>query len=300
MYKILVCDAIDDNALATLQQEFAVEVKTGMAPEELIQTIPPFHCMIVRSATKVRQPVIDAASSLKLIIRGGVGLDNIDVAYAEAKGVTVKNTPRASSNAVAELAVGYFFALARHIPKATATMKQGKWEKKKLKGTEVQDKTLGVLGIGRIGQMVAQKAMALGMKVVSFDPFYQESPIPGVTMMAKDDVLKQADYLTLHMPFIKEQGPVLAAKEFAVMKPGMRLVNCARGGVVDEAALLDALNSGTVAACAVDVFASEPGYNRDLVNHDNCIGSPHIGAATKESQARIGQELVDIARIELK
>jgi len=293
--RVLICDPLAESAVARLR-EAGLEVveKTGMSPEELAEELAKgYDAIVVRSATKVRQAAIDAAKGLKLIVRAGVGLDNIDVGYAREKGIEVRNTPRASTDSVAELALAHMLALARSLPQATLSLREGKWEKKAFKGIELAGKTLGVVGIGRIGQAVARRALCLGMRVIAFDKFVQESPLPEVEMVSMDELLSRADFVTLHVP-ADPAGPVIGKDEIAKMKDGAYLINCARGGVVDEAALLSALNSGKLAGAGLDVFEEEPPKNMELLRHPKVSLTPHIGAQTKEAQGRVGDEVVDI------
>lgn len=296
MKKIIVCDPISEEAAAKIRSFVGVEltVKTGMGAEELIQTIPGYHCMVVRSATKVTKPVLDAATDLKLVIRGGVGLDNIDADYASSKGVVVRNTPGASSASVAELAVALMFACARQLGMANNAIKAGQWPKKACKGTEIGGKTLGILGLGRIGKEVAKRAIALGMKVIGYDPFVKCVDIDGLHIVAKDELVKVSDFITLHLPFDPAAGPVIGHDEFAAMKKGVILINCARGGVVDEKALTEGLKSGKVAAAGFDVFDEEPPVYREFVEMPQVVCTPHVGAQTEEAQARVGAEIVEI------
>lgn len=295
--KVLVCDPMSEKALEALKGlGLEVTVKTGMSPEELEKTIPVFDVMIVRSATKVRKPIIDAARRLKLIIRGGVGLDNIDVAYAEAKGIQVRNTPNASSNSVAELAVGMMFCLARSIHDAHISMKKHAWEKKKFKGIELAGKTLGLIGFGRIGKATAKIALGLGMKILYFRKSMKPVPMENTTLVPLDTLLEQSDFISLHMPYDPETCPILDPEAFAKMKDGVFIINCSRGGVVDEGALLDALESGKVAGAGMDVYAKEPTDNWALVDHPKVLLTPHIGAQTKEGQGRVGDEIVKILK----
>jgi D-3-phosphoglycerate dehydrogenase len=221
-----------------------------------------------------------------------VGLDTIDVEYARSKGITVKNTPRASSASVAELAIGYMFMLARSLYKATTSMKAQKWDKKSFEGDEIGGKTLGIIGLGNIGMETAKRALHLGMTVVAYDP--TSRGMFGVPFVSLDELLAAADYITLHLPKTKETANMLDAPQFAQMKTGVRLINCARGGIVNEDALYDALVSGKVAAAALDVFAEEPPADWKLLQLDNVIASPHIGAATQEAQTRVGAEVAEI------
>ena len=293
--KVLICDPLAESAIARLR-EAGLEVveRTGMSPEELAAELAKgYEAIVVRSATKVRKAAIDAAVGLKLIVRAGVGLDNIDVEYAREKGIQVRNTPRASTDSVAELALAHMLALARSLPQATISLREGKWEKKAFKGIELSGKTLGVIGIGRIGQAVARRALCLGMRVIAFDKFVKESPLPEVRMVPLEELLREADFITLHVP-ADPAGPVIGQREIALMKDGAYLINCARGGVVDEAALLSALNSGKLAGAGLDVFEEEPPQNMELLRHPKVSLTPHIGAQTKEAQARVGDEVVDI------
>ncbi len=291
--KILVCDKTELEAIECIRRAgIEVDVRDDITPEDLVKVISGYDGMVVRSRTKVRPAVIDAATRLKLIVRGGVGLDNIDAPYAKSKGITVMNTPAASSASVAELAIGYMFALARDIYQATASMKAGKWEKKRFEGVELSGKTLGVLGAGRIGSEVAKRARALGMNVIVYDPMVTSFGFG--ELLPLDEVLSRADYLTLHLPHTDQTHNMIGAGQFAMMKTGVRLINCARGGIVDENALYDAIISGKVAGAALDVFEKEPPENSRLLGLDQVIGSPHIGAATVEAQTRIGAEVADI------
>ncbi len=292
-FKVLVSDPLADAAVATMREAgLTVEVNTDLTPEALKEMIADYEAIVVRSATKVRQEIIDAGSKLKLIVRAGVGLDNIDVEYARGKGIAVRNTPAASSNSVAELALGHLLSTARHIGRGTASLKEGKWEKKQLKGVEIDGKTLGIIGIGRIGQSLARKAAALGMHVIAYDKFVAKSPLPDlVTMVPFEELLKESDFVSLHIPYDPKLGAVIGAKEITMMKDSVRIINCARGGIIDEAALAAALASGKVAAAALDVFAVEPpDTGRTLFAQESLSLTPHIGAATLEAQGRVGKE----------
>jgi len=286
--KVLICDATDPKALKIIE-EAGIEVvnQPDITPEELIKVIPDFPCMVVRSRTKVTKEVLDAGTSLKSVVRAGVGLDNIDIGYAKEKGVAVLNTPSASTQSVAELTVAYLMALARNIPLMTASMKAGKWEKKSFLGSEVSGKKLGLIGSGRIGQAVANRAIALGMTVVAYDPYVTQ--LPNITLMELNDLLSEADYISLHIPHTDETHNILDASAFAKMKDGVRIINCARGGTIDEEALYQAIQSGKVAGAAMDVFAEEPLIDPKLFSLDQVIGSPHIGAGTTEAKERVGQ-----------
>lgn len=291
--KVLVCDKTEKEAIEKMRAAgIQVDVRDDITAEELPQVLPAYEGMVVRSRTKVRAPLIDAAPGLKIIVRGGVGLDTIDAEYARSKGILVKNTPKASSASVAELTIGFMFALARSIYQTSASMKAGKWEKKKFEGDEIAGKTLGIVGVGNIGKEVAKRAVALGMKVVAYDPYV--TGVEGIQMVTLDELLVQADYITFHLPKTKETANMIAAEQFGKMKTGVRIVNCARGGIVDEDALYDAIVSGKVTGAALDVFAVEPCEGHRLFSLEQVIGSPHIGAATKEAQGRVGAEVADI------
>jgi D-3-phosphoglycerate dehydrogenase len=288
--KILVCDKTEKEAIQQMRAAgLEVDVRDDITPEELPAVLPAYDGMVVRSRTKVRQALIDVCPNLKVIVRGGVGLDTIDAEYARSRGITVMNTPLASSASVAELAIGYMFALARSIYAASASMKAEKWEKKLFEGVELGGKTLGLIGIGNIGREVARRANALGMTVIACDPYVKSAE--GVRLVELDALLQQADYISLHLPKTKESAGMLGAAAIARMKPGVRIVNCARGGIIDENALFEALTTGKVAGAALDVFGEEPPTDWRLVKLPNVIASPHIGAATKEAQGRVGAEV---------
>jgi len=250
MLKILVTDGMDKGAVQTLKDTGYDVTEQFFNPEDLKEQVRKFNVIIVRSATKVRKEIIDSAletGNLKLIIRGGVGVDNIDVAYAESKGVIVRNTPKASSLSVAELVLGHMFAVSRFIGIANATMREGKWNKKQYKGIELSGKTLGIVGFGRIGQVLAKKANAFGMKVIYTDMLGPNKNCPDYNFVSFDQLLADSDFISLHVPGNKDKSPLIDKEKLAKMKDGVRLINCARGGVVDEEALLEALNSGKVA-----------------------------------------------------
>ena len=296
-FRVLASDPLDPSAVAAMREAgLDVDEKTDLTPEQLEVEIAAYDAIVIRSATKVRANIIDAGKQLKLVVRAGVGLDNVDLAHAKAKDVVVRNTPAASSNSVAELALGHMLSVARHIGRGTASTKAGAWEKKKLKGVEIAGKTLGIIGIGRIGQSLAQKAAALGMKVFCSDAFLTGSPIPDIApMVAQDDLLARSDFISLHIPFDPEVGPSISGPQFDRMKDGVYVINCARGGVIDETALVSALESEKVAGAALDVFESEPpNTEHPLFAQERVSMTPHIGASTVEAQARVGQEAADI------
>ena len=297
MIKILASDGMEKSAVAALREKgFEVEEKF-YPPEELGAKLADVEVLVVRSATKVRQPIIDEAKKagrLKLVIRGGVGVDNIDVAYAEENGIKVRNTPKASSASVAELALGHMLALARYIAISNVTMRNGEWNKKKYEGIELNGKTLGLIGMGRISQEIAKRAVALGMKVIYNDIFEIKGLPEEYVSMSRDEVLKNADFVSLHIPASKDGKPVIGAAELALMKPSAFIINTARGGLVDEDALVEALNNDKLAGAALDVFKEEPLKKEALMNHPKISLTPHIGGSTKEAQMRIGGEIVDI------
>ena len=290
--KILVCDKTESEAIERMRSAgLTVDTNFEITAEELPKVLPAYDGMVVRSRTKVRQPLIDVCPNLKIIVRGGVGLDTIDADYARSKGITVMNTPRASSASVAELAIGYMFALARSLYKASATMKAEKWEKKAFEGDEIGGKILGLIGVGNIGKEVAKRAAGLGMTVLAYDPYVKESA--DVKLVPLDELLAQADYISLHLPKTKESANMLDKAQFEKMKTGVRFINCARGGIVNEAALYEALTNGKVAGAALDVYAEEPPTDWRLAKLDNVLCSPHIGAQTKEAQGRVAAEVAD-------
>jgi D-3-phosphoglycerate dehydrogenase len=300
MKKIILADALDKEAVEKLKAvpNFEVTVKTGMDEAELSKTIPGFNAIVVRSATKVTRKVIEASQGLELIIRAGIGLDNIDAAAAKEKGIPVANTPAATSISVAEHTFGLMLGAVRQHGPANLSMKAHKWEKKLFSGTELYGKTLGLIGCGRIGQEVSKRAIAFGMKVVAYDIIPVKTDLP-IRQVSLDDLLGQADLISLHLPKTEQSKNMISAAQFAKMKKGVILVNAARGGVVDEKALLQALNSGQVRAAALDVYEKEPPEDFALIDHPHVTALPHIGAAAEEGQARAGLEVVRILREKL-
>lgn len=294
--KVLVSDPIAEEGIKRLRAAgIEVEVKTGLPPEELREIISEYDGLIVRSATKVTREVIEAGENLKAIGRAGIGLDNIDTEAAKERGIKVLNTPGATTISVAELTLGHMLALARHIPQGTASLKAGKWEKKRLIGTELYGKTLGIIGLGRIGREVAKRASAFGMDLVAYDPYVREGDVRnlGLKLLPLEDLLQHSDYITIHVPLTPETKHMLGKREFELMKPGVRLINCSRGGVVDEQALYEALVSGKVAGAALDVFEEEPPEDNPLLKLDNVIATPHLGASAEEGQLRAGIEVAE-------
>ena len=292
--RILITDGMDRSAIAQLQALGHEVVEQFYEPDALGAALRDFDAVVVRSKTKVRQKHIDEAlgGRLKLIIRGGVGVDNIDVAYAEEKGIAVRNTPCASSESVAEMALALMFGCARYVSVAGHSMREGKWEKKAYgKGVERQGKTLGIIGTGRIGLKLAAVASAIGMKVIAYSRTHK--PETGLEFVSFEELLQRSDFISLHTPAILGK-PLIGTEEIAKMKDGVIIVNTSRGANIDEAALLEALNSGKVRAAGLDVFVDEPTANLELVSHPNVACTPHIGAATGEAQKRIGTEVVEI------
>jgi D-3-phosphoglycerate dehydrogenase len=292
-WKILLTDGLEESGQAILRASGEVHDRTGISADDLLQVIGDFDALIVRGRTKVTPAVFTAGKNLKVVGRAGVGVDNIDLNAAKEHGVTVVNSPIATSVAVAELTFGLMLALVRELPRADATMKAGKWIKKELEGSELCGKTLGLIGFGRIGSHVAQRAAAFGMKVVGYDPELSAAEIArrGGESVALDELYHQADVISLHVPLINSTRSMLNAEAFGKMKKGVLIVCAARGGVIDEDALLAALNTGQVAGAALDVFTAEPPGLTGLVSHPKVIATPHIGAQTVESQGRAAVDI---------
>jgi len=291
--KVLVSDGIEKVGSELMKKAGLEVIEKKLSPDELLKEISNYSAIVVRSATKVTKEVIEAGTSLKAIGRGGVGVDNIDVEYAKSKGIPTYNTPGASSISVAELAIAHMFATSRFLNNSTAEMRQGNWPKKNYAaGVELTGKTLGLLGFGNIGIECAKRAIGLGMKVIAFDPFVNSTDM-NVKLVSKDEVLAEADYISLHLPLIKGEPIPIATPEINKMKTGVILINCARGGVVDENALLEGLKSGKIGAAGIDVFINEPitDAQKELLNHPRVSATPHIGASTNEAQDRIGLEI---------
>jgi D-3-phosphoglycerate dehydrogenase len=296
--KVLISDPISQDSIDELQTtgEFDVDVITELDEDSLIEAIPPYQVIVVRGRTKVTRRVIEAAGELKLIVRGGVGLDNIDQEAAKEKGITVANTPGTNSESVAELTIGLMLCLARQIPQAHAGLVAGRWEKKQFRGCELGGKTLGIIGMGRIGQSVSKKAIAFGMSVLGYDPYVTDADMSkaGVKAVTLDELRNSSDFITIHVPMSSETRSLVDKEFLSGAKDGVRIVNCARGGVVDEKALLQAIESGKVAGAALDVFAEEPPGESPLFEKNIVVGTPHIGAATFEAQERVGKEVVRV------
>lgn len=297
--KIVIADDLPASAIELLKAEgWEVDARSGRPADQLKTDLSDADALVVRSATKVTAALIEAAPRLRVIARAGSGVDNVDVTAASARGVVVMNAPGANSISVAELAVGLMLSLARHLPAADAAMKQGKWEKKKFMGEEVRDKTLGLAGLGRIGQEVARRARAFGMRVIAHDPFIsaQVAGDLGVELVSMDDVFARADYVSLHLPSTPATRNFLNAERLSRAKKGIRIVNTARGDLVDEKALADAIESGRVAGAALDVFETEPPPDPRLQTLPQVIATPHIAASTREAQELVGVETAGALR----
>jgi D-3-phosphoglycerate dehydrogenase len=300
---IVVADDLPPTALDILRAEgWTVDARTGRSPEQLAADVAEADAIVVRSATKVTAPLIAAATRLRVIARAGTGVDNVDVPAATARGIVVMNAPGANSVSVAELAMAQILALARHLPGADAAMKQGKWEKKKFLGEEIRDKTLGLAGLGRIGQEVARRAAAFGMRIIAHDPFISETVAGtlGVELVSLDDLFARSDYVSLHMPSTPQTKGLVNAARLARAKKGIRIVNTARGDLIDETALADAIESGQVGGAALDVFQKEPTVDTRLQMLPQVVASPHIAASTREGQELVGMETVSALRDFLK
>ncbi len=292
MARVLVADPIAESAIKKMTDAgLEVVVRDKDADGPIVEQIKGFDCIVVRSATKVTKEVIEAGDRLRLIVRAGVGLDNVDQDAAKAKGVKVMNTPEAPTVSVAEMVFAHMFALARNIALADSSMKDERWEKKKLKGVELWQKTLGVIGFGRIGQAVAKRAKALGMNVIAYDVVDIDSICKefGAKRATLEEILREADYITLHVPLLPQTKGMIGRKQFEMMKSTAFIINTSRGGVIDESALLDALNSGEIAGAGLDVFENEPPTDWKLVKHPKIIATPHLASTTVEAQARVGE-----------
>lgn len=301
--KIVVADDLPTSAIDMLRAEgWELDARTGRAPEQLAADLADADAIVVRSATKVTAALINAAPQLKAIARAGTGVDNVDVPAASARGIVVMNAPGANSISVAELALAQILSLARHIPAADAAMKQGKWEKKKFLGEEIRDKVLGLAGLGRIGQEVARRAASFGMRLIAHDPFISDQVASGlgVQLVSLDDLFARADYVSLHMPSTPQTRNLVNAERLARAKKGIRIINTARGDLIDEKALADAIESGHVGGAALDVFQKEPTVDHRLQMLSQVVATPHIAASTREGQELVGVETVTALREFLK
>lgn len=289
-FKILIADGLAEAGIEVLRAAGQVDVNPKITAAELLAAIPAYHALVVRSRTRVTADVLAAGVQLKVVGRAGVGVDNIDVAAALARGITVVNSPQAATTAVAELTFALMLDLARATPQADASMKQGRWEKSAFMGSELAGKTLGVMGLGRIGTDIVRRGRAFDMRVLGYDPHKTADRIRerGAEPASLDEILAQSDYLSVNLPLVSETANLLDAARLARLKPGARLLCLARGGMVDEAALRAALDSGRLAGAALDVFAAEPPPPDSIATHPKVIATPHIGAQTQEAQARAG------------
>lgn len=299
--KILITDGLAKDAVEALQSFAQVDMQF-YEQEALGEALADYDVLIVRSATEVRKETIDKALSygkLKLVIRAGVGIDNIDHAYAREKGLVVRNTPSANSNAMAELTLAQLFAVSRFIAASNVTMRQGAWNKTAYRGVELMGKEIGLIGFGHTARLLADKCHALGMKVYYFDIVGEDKNSPYTFVESIEKLITMVDYITLHTPKTPDGKPLIGEKELSTMRDGVRIVNCARGGLVDEVAVLKALESGKVAALGLDVFLNEPNPSKALLENPNVCVTPHIGAQTLEAQLRVGDEVMSVVKEEM-
>lgn len=293
--KILVSDPISDQGIEILKKEFDVDIATGLPPAELIKCIGNYEALIVRSETQVTKDVINSGKKLKIIGRAGVGVDNIDVNTATEKGIIVVNAPEGNTISAAEHTIAMMMAMSRNIPQANASLKSKKWDRKKFMGVEVRGKVLGVVGLGRIGAEVAKRAQGMEMNVLAYDPFISQERAAelGVELTTVEDIVRRADYITVHTPLTKETKDLIGGKEFATAKKGVRLINCARGGIINEEALAEAVKAGIVSGAAIDVFVKEPPLDSPLLELDRVIVTPHLGASTEEAQINVAVSVAE-------
>lgn len=301
MTKILISDPLSDEGISILKgvKEFEVDIKTELKPDELKAVIKDYHALIVRSATKVTKDLINTASQLKVIGRAGVGLDNVDLEAATSKGIIVMNTPAGNTISTAEHTMSMVLALSRNIPSADLSLKSGEWKRSEFMGVELYGKTLGVVGLGRIGTEVSKRALSFGMKVIAYDPFLSKEVANqlSIEIVELTDLFKMSDYISVHAPLTDGTRHLISDKEFAMMKEGVRIINCARGGIIDEAALLKALDSGKAAGAALDVFEKEPpDFSSPLLKHKKVVVTPHLGASTEEAQVNVAIEVCQSVR----
>jgi len=293
--KVLVSDKLSELGVAKLSEKATVDVITNLSPEELVAKIPEYDALIVRSSTKVTRPVLEAGKNLKVVGRAGVGVDNIDVEAATERGIIVINAPEGNTISAAEHAIAMMTSLARNIPWAYNSLRSKEWKKSKFMGVELFKKTLGVIGLGRIGSEVVKRAKAMGMDILAYDPYItaERAENLGVTPASLEEIYKKADIITLHTPKNKNTYHMIGEKEFAMMKDGVRIVNCARGGLIDEQALYNAAQSGKVAGAAIDVFETEPTTDNILFDLSNVIVTPHLGASTAEAQINVAVQVAE-------
>ena len=287
--KVLVSDPIAEQGIEILKNDVDVDIATGLEPSELIKRIGNYEALIVRSETQVTKDVINAGRKLKIIGRAGVGVDNIDVNAATERGIIVVNAPEGNTISAAEHTIAMMMSMSRNIPQANASLKGRKWDRKKFMGVEVRGKVLGVVGLGRIGSEVAKRALGMEMIILAYDPFISADRAKdlGVELTTVEDIVRRADYITVHTPLTKETKDLIGTKEFAIMKKGARLINCARGGIINEEALAKAVKDGIVGGAAIDVFTKEPPFENPLLELDRVIVTPHLGASTEEAQINV-------------
>ncbi len=301
--KVLVTETLSERGLAFLRQDFEVDVLTDLASSGLAEAIGPYDAIIVRSQTKVDAATIEAGYNLKVIARAGIGLDNVDVDAATRRGVMVVNAPQSNILSAAEHTMALLLALARNVSRADASLRGGAWERERFQGVELHGKTLGIIGLGRVGTMVAQRALAFGMRLIAYDPYVsrERARTLGIELMPDlGALLVQADFVTIHLPRTTETEALIGPRELALMKDGARLVNTARGGIVDEAALAEALRDGRLGGAALDVFADEPVTEHPLFGLHNVLVTPHLGAATQEAQDKAGLAIAEMVRLALR
>ncbi len=299
--KILISDKMAPEGVNILKavKEFEVDCQFGIKPEELRATIKDYDALIIRSGTKVTADILESVSKLKFIGRAGVGVDNVDLSAATKKGIVVMNTPGGNTTSTAEHTMSLILALSRNIPQAYASLKAGKWERSKFTGVELYGKTLGIIGLGRIGSTVARMAKSFNMKIIAFDPFISKDLASKmeVELAELERIIKESDYVTIHTPKSVETKGLIGEKEFSQMKKTVRIINCARGGIVNEQALAQALEKGQIAGCAVDVYEKEPPEpDHPLLKYENCVATPHLGASTSEAQVNVAVEVAQIIR----
>ncbi|MDD2724503.1 MAG: phosphoglycerate dehydrogenase [Methylovulum sp.] len=304
MKKILISDKLAPAGIQYLneQTDFAIHIETGLDEAGLCKIIGEYDVLLIRSDTQVTPAVLHAATNLKLIGRAGIGVDNVDIPLATELGIIVMNTPDANATTTAELAVAHLMSLSRHLPTADRSVRAGKWERSKLMGTEVAHKTLAILGFGTIGRIVSQRGLGMQMHVIAFDPFVAPEIFAelGVEPVSLDDLVSRADYLTLHCPLIEKTHNIIGSKQFSMMKKEAMIINCARGGLIDEAALYLALKNGQIAGAALDVYENEPPAGSPLLELDNIVFTPHLGASTSEAQVAVSVEIARQAVMFLK
>ena len=299
-FKILISDSLAKEAVEILEKEkeFKVDVNTKLTPEELKNIIKDYDALLVRSATKVTKDVIEKADNLKIVGRAGVGLDNVDIQAASKKGIIVVNTPGGNTISTAEHTFSMMLALTRNIPQADASMKRSEWERKKFMGVELYGKALGIVGLGRIGTEVAKRALSFSMRVMAYDPYLsaEKAKELGIELVDMKTLIKESDYITVHTPLTEDTKHMISDKEFGMMKKGVRIINCARGGIIDEDALAKAIESGKVAGAAFDVYEQEPPNDSKLVKLDKVVLTPHLGASTEEAQMNVAIDIANTVR----